>query len=146
MNHKGKFIQITYILVFIGVISIFFCCAQKDPAVIASEVAEGWVVNNVDSVSKSIAGLVVNESPLFEKVVAMTIEKEISQRIAWEYSKPQKIAEDRYEVVTTAYTGIALPLLGNYKVSVNYNLIIDTKNKQVLDADIDVSSFALSKQ
>ena len=146
MNHKGKFIQITYILVFIGVISVFFCCAQKDPAVIAREVAEDWIANSVDSMSKSIAGLVVSESFLFEKIVGMTIEKEIGQRIAWKYSKPQKIEEDRYEVVVTAYTEIALSLLGDYKVSVNYDLIVDTKNKQVLDADIDASSFALSKQ
>ena len=146
MNHKGKFTQIAYILVFIGVISVFFSCAQKDPTVVASEVAEEWAANNVDNMSESITGLVVSENPLFEKIVAMTIEKEIGQRIAWKCSRPQKIEENRYEVVVTAYTEIALSLLGNYKVSVNYDLIIDTENKQVLDADIDVSSFALSKQ
>ena len=146
MNYKGKFTQIAYILVFIGVISVFFSCAQKDPAVIATEVAEEWVANNVDNMSESITGLVVSENPLFEKIAAMTIEKEIGQRIDWKYSRPQKIEENRYEVVVTAYTEIALPLLGNYKVSVNYDLIIDTENEQVLDADMDASSFALSKQ
>ena len=146
MNHKRKFIQITSVLLFISVISIFFCCAPKDPAVIASKVAEEWTSNNVDGVSRSIANLVTNSNPLVETAIAMAIEKEINQRIAWEYSHPQKLAEERYEVITTAYTEIELPLLGSYRVSLNYNLEIDTKHKQVIDAKMDVSSFAMRRQ
>ena len=146
MNHKGKIIRITSVFLFITVLSIFYSCAPKNPADIASKVAEEWASSNVDDVSRSIAGLIVNSNPLVEAAVGMAIAKEINQRIAWEYSHPQKLAEERYEVVTTAYAEIELPLLGRYKVSVNYNLEIDTKHKQVIGADVDVSSFALRKQ
>jgi len=146
MNHRRKIIQITAVFLFITVISMFFCCAPKDPAVIASKVAEEWTANNVDGVSRGIASLVANSNPLVKTAIAMAIEKQINQRIAWEYSHPQKLAEEQYEVITTAYTEIELPLLGNYKVSVNYNLEIDTKHKQVTDANMDVSSFAMRKQ
>jgi len=49
-------------------------------------------------------------------------------------------------VIATAYSEIEMPLLGIHGVSVNYNLEIDTEQKQVLSADIDASSFALRKQ
>jgi len=123
-----------------------FCfCAPKDPAVIASEVAEEWTSTNVDSVSKNIANLVANDNPLVEKAIALSIANKINDRISWEYSPPQKLAEEQYAVVATAYSEIELPLLGNYRVSVNYNLEIDTKLKQVMAANMDASSFAIRK-
>ena len=146
MNQKGKIIGFTSVFLFIMIICLFCCCAPKDPADIARKVAEEWASNNVDDVSRSVAGLIVDSSPLFEKAVAMAIEKAINQRIAWEYSHPKKLAEERYEVVTTAYAEIEFPLLGSYRVSVNYDLEIDTRQKQVISADMDVGSFALRKQ
>jgi len=146
MNHKGETIQVTSVFLCIIVTSMFCCCcAPKDPASIASKVAEEWASNNVDGVSRSIAGLVANSNPLIETAIAMTIAKRINQRIAWEYSPPHKLAEDRYEVVTTAYSEIELPLLGSYRVSLNYNLEIDTDLKQVIGTNMDASSFAMSK-
>jgi hypothetical protein len=146
MNRKGKIIQLASIFLVITVISIFFCCAPKDPAVIAIEVAEEWASNNVNDVSKNIAGLVANSNPLIEAAVAMALGQQINQKMSWEYSNPQKLAEERYGLVATAYSEIELPLLGSYKVSVNYNLEIDTKLKQVISANMDASSFAIIKQ
>jgi hypothetical protein len=146
MTHKSKFIQINYIFLLITLISIFFGCAPKDPAAIASKVAVEWSANNIDVISKSIAGLIINDNPLIGTAITMGISKEINQRIAWEYATPRKLAEDKYGVVTTAYTEIELPLLGKYKVSVNYNLEIDTKEKRIISADMDASSFAMIKQ
>jgi hypothetical protein len=145
MKHRRQIVQIAYSLLLTGVMSILFCCAPQDPAVIASKVAQEWASNNVDGVSRSIAGLVDNSNPLIERAVSMTIAKQINQRIAWEYSPPEKLAEERYEVVATAYSEVELPLLGNYRVSVNYTLEIDTKLKQVIDANMEVSSFAIKK-
>ena len=146
MNHNGKIIQITSILLCIILASIFCRCAPKDQANIASKLAQDWASNNVDSVSKSIASLVVNNNPLLQTVIGTAITKEINQRIAWEYSHPRKLAEERYEVIATAYAVIELPLLGSYKISVNYNLEIDTKNKKIISSNIDAGSFAMKKQ
>jgi hypothetical protein len=146
MNHKGKIVQLTSVFLFITVISIFFCCAPKDPAAIASKVAEDWASNNVNDVSKSIAGLVVNNNPLLQTVVGTAITNEINQRIKWEFSYPQKIEEDQYTVIATAYAIIGLPLFGSYILSVNYNLAVDAKNKKVISSNIDAGSFAMQKQ
>ena len=145
MNYKAKIVKITSIFLIITIICTFFYCA-KDPVDIARKVAEEWASNNVNDISNNIAGLVVNDNPLIEAAVSMTISKQINQKVFWEYSTPRKLAEDRYEVVATAYSEIEMPLLGIHRVSVNYNLEIDTKQKQVLSADIDASSFALRKQ
>ena len=56
------------------------------------------------------------------------------------------MAEDRYEVTATAYTDTELSLLGTYEISLDYDLTIDTGNRQVLNADVDVSSFRLTEQ
>jgi len=146
MKHKEKIVQITYVLLLIGVISIFSGCAPKDPAAIALKVAQEWSANNVDEVAENIAGLVAKDNPVIKMATTMAIEQEISKRIAWEFSNPQKIGEEQYGVVATAYTVISVPVLGNYKVSVDYNLEIDTKEKQVIESDMDASTFSLVKQ
>lgn len=139
-------VRIAYALLVIGVIVILVCCAPKDPVAIASKVAEDWAANNVDDVSKNIAGLVINNNPLLQTVVGATIANEINQRIKWEFLYPEKIEENQYVVIATAYAVVELPLLGNYKLSVNYNLEIDTKNKKVMNFTIDAGSFAMQKQ
>jgi len=131
-------------------ISIIICmscnCSPVDPAEIASKVAREWTANNIDVVSKGIAGQVVSNNPILETTVAIVISNEIKQRIVWEYSPPNKLDENRYGVVATAFTPVEIPLLGNYKASLNYNLEIDTKEKRVINADIDAGSFAMTKQ
>jgi len=146
MNHKRKIAQGTYIFLFITIISVFFCCTPEEPAEIASTLAKEWTLKNVDSVSRSIAGLVANSNPLIETAITMVIAKEINQRITWQYSQPEKLAEERYRVVITASSKMEIPLLGSYKVSVNYNLEIDTRSRQVTSANIDAGSFAMGRQ
>ncbi|RPJ63130.1 MAG: hypothetical protein EHM12_03055 [Dehalococcoidia bacterium] len=124
---------------------MFCSCSPVDPAEIASKIAREWTANNIDVVSKGIAGQVVSNNPLLETTVAVVISNEIKQRIVWEYSHPNKLDENRYGVVATASTPVEIPLLGNYKASLNYNLEIDTKEKRVRNADIDASSFAMTK-
>lgn len=143
INRKRNIIQLTCIFLIVTVVSTCFSCAPKNPATIASRVAEDWASSNVDGVSKSIAGLIANNNPLIEMAVSKTISQQINQRIAWEYSLPEKLAEERYKVVATAYSVIELPLLGNYRVSVNHNLEIDTRQKKVIDAEMDAGSFAI---
>ena len=146
MISKNKFIHIVQALLIVTVICIFFGCSPRDPAEIASEVAREWTSNNIDVVSKGIAGQVVGNNPLLETTIAVAISNEIKQRITWEYSQPNKLDKYKYVVITTASTQIEIPLLGNYKVSLNYNLEIDTENKHILAADMDARSFAMTEQ
>ena len=146
MKHKGIVILLVTIFVCIGAIPLLSGCAPKDPADIATKVAEEWTENNIDSVSKSIAGMSSERSVLFEKVVEMAIEKEIKDRLSWEFSTPRKISEDRYEVIVTAYAPIDLAIMGVHKASVNHILTIDTENELVLNAELDPGSFAFKKQ
>jgi hypothetical protein len=146
MNHGRIIIRITRIIFTIIVISVLCCCAPKDPAEIASKLAQEWTSNNVGSVSNNIVSLLVNNNPPVEKAITMVIADEINNRITWECSQPQKLDEERYNVVATISSLIELPVLGSYKLSVNYNLDIDTKQKKVTNAAIDASSFAMRKQ
>lgn len=146
MTHKIKFIQTGHTLLFITLISVLFSCAPSDPAEIAANLAREWTANNIDSVSKGIAAQVVSNNPLLEATISAAISNEIKQRITWEYAKPQKLNEVMYGVITTASIPIEVPLLGNYKISVNYNLKINTSEKSVISADMDAGSFAMTKQ
>jgi hypothetical protein len=146
MNYRKKIFIILVSLVIAGAMLIQPGCSGKDPAVIAAEVAAEWGVGNIGSVSKSIAGLAASDSPLFKTVIAKTIEKDINDQISWKYSEPRMSSEDRYEVVATAYTNVDLSIMGMYTVSVGYDLLIDTANKEVVTADMDPGSFAMVKQ
>jgi hypothetical protein len=146
MKYKGTIFTTIISLIVIGAVIMLPGCAGKDPSVIAVEVSREWAANNVDSVSKSIASLIAKDSPIFKTIVAKTIEKDINDRLAWKFSEPRKVTEDLYEVVATAYTEIDLSILGTYLASIDYNLTIDTKNKVVITADIDPSSFSLTRQ
>jgi hypothetical protein len=83
-----------------------------------------------------------DRSALFEKIVAMAIEKQIKDRLSWEFSTPRKISEGRYEVIATAYTSIDMAIMGTQKVSVDHILTIDTENELVLNAELDPGSFS----
>lgn len=78
MKHSDKIVQIACALLFIAVISVFFGCASQDPAVIASEVAQGWAADNVDEVAGNVADLVAKDNPLANMVATMAIEQEIN--------------------------------------------------------------------
>jgi hypothetical protein len=146
MKYRTILIWLLIAFISVGAIPLLSACAPKDPAEIATKVAEEWTENNVDSMSKSIAGLSADRSALFEKIVEMAIEKEIKERLAWEISTPRKISEDRYEVIVTAYAPIDMAIMGVHRASVDHILTIDTENELVLDAELDPGSFALEKQ
>lgn len=146
MKYKGTIFTTIILLIVIVTVIMLPGCAGKDPSVIASEVAREWAADNVDSVSKNIASLIAKDSPIFKTIVAKTIEKDINDRLAWKFSEPRKTAEDRYEVVATAYTEIDLSIVGTYLASIDYDLTIDTKNKIVITADMEPSSFSLTRQ
>lgn len=143
---NNRLINIGRALLIIIMMAVLSNCSPVDPAQIASEVAREWTSNNIDTVSKGIAGQVVSNNPLLEATVAVVISNEIKQGIDWEYSHPNKLDQNRYGVVATAFTLIEIPLLGNYRASLNYNLEIDTKEKRVIKADIDAGSFTMTKQ
>lgn len=146
MTGKIKFNQASHILLFIILTNVLSSCAPSEPAGIAANLAKEWTTNNIDSVSKGIAAQVVRNNPLLEATISAVISNEIKYRITWGYSKPRKTDGDRYEVITTAAIPVEIPVLGSYKISVNYNLQIDTKAKRVLSADMDAGSFAMTKQ
>ena len=141
-----KVSRIILVLLFLSMISVLLACTPKDPAVIATQVAEEWSADHIKNVSKSIVDLISGDNPLVEMAVAMAIEKQINQKIAWKYSEPRKSGEDQYEVIATAYSSIDMALFGNYEISLNYDLKIDTKQKQVITADMDPNSFVLSNK
>ena len=145
MKHKGIVICLITLFVCIVAIPLFSGCT-KDPADIATKVAEEWTENNVDNMSKSIAGLSADRSALFEKIVAMAIEKEIKERLSWEISTPRKLSEDRYEVIVTAYAPVDMAIMGVHRASVDHILTIDTEKELVLDAKLDPNSFDFKKQ
>ena len=119
MINKERPIYIVQALIVITLICMVFGCSPKDPAEIASKVARDWTANNLDGVSKGIAGQVAGNNPLLETTIAAIMSNEIKQRITWEYSQPNKLDEDKYRVIATASTQIEITLLGNYKVSLN---------------------------
>lgn len=146
MKNK-KIVPIIFLSLFIiGITIMLPGCVKKDPALIAAEVAREWTTGNIDNVSKNIAEKVASDSPIFKTIVAKTIEKDINSKLNWKYSEPRKTAEDRYKVVATAYTDINLAIMGMYTASIDYDLTIDTKNKEVITADMDPGSFALTKK
>ncbi len=136
------------ILVMMPVLFTVFAagCTARDPAAIAIEVAEKWASENIDTVSKDLTAGVVKDNLLLKTVAAAAVEKEINQRIAWKYSTPEEIGTDLYGVVATAYSDVEIPVMGTYRISLNYNLEIDTANKQVLSAAADISSLSFKKQ
>jgi len=146
MKYRMIILRVVSVLILASLVFKCFGCAPEDPSVIAGKVAKEWANNNVDSVSESIIDLVAQGNPVAQMAMSVTVKNEIKRRIVWEYSTPVKLGEERYKVIATAYTVIDLPVLGSYKASLNYNLEIDTEHRQVISADMNPSSFALSKQ
>ena len=137
--------RLTVALLFLLSVLLVLGCSARDPSTLALEIADEWATENIDKISKDLTASIVNDNPLLKTVAAAAVEKEISKRVSWEYSRPVEVGPDLYEVVATAYSDIELPVMGLYRISLCYYLTIDIEQRRVLDASADMQSFTFRK-
>ncbi|MFC2015249.1 hypothetical protein ACFLUP_04605 [Chloroflexota bacterium] len=108
----------------------------------------GWLPENADNVSQTIAGLLPEDFAVFRSFVASTIKTIIMTELELDVDHIEPVeGEDSY----SARAGLGfpvlleLPLLGKkeYWITVSFDFII--KEGQVLDANIDASSFNMNE-
>ncbi len=108
----------------------------------------GWIPGNVDNISQEIADLVPADIPLARGIVAKAIKTTLLTKVELSVEHVESIAgEDRYSARVNLGFPILLelPVIGKkeYWVSISYDFVIE--NGQVVDANIDVSSFEMTE-
>ncbi len=108
----------------------------------------GWLPENADNVSQTIAGLIPAEYAVFRDIVATTVKTIIMTELELDIEHIEPIdGEDRY----SARVGLGfpilleLPVLGKkeYWIAVSFDFVVE--EGQVVDANIDASSFNMSE-
>lgn len=145
-SHFRIFSAVVALSLVLSIVICGFGCGQGDPSAIAADVAKKWTAENIDRISKDLTGMIVKDNPLLKTIAASTLEGEISKMINWSYSAPEERAPGLYSVITTAYSDVEFPVMGTYRVSLSYDLTIDTEAKQVQKATPDINSFSFVKQ
>ncbi|MFC2035829.1 hypothetical protein ACFLUJ_06895 [Chloroflexota bacterium] len=106
----------------------------------------GWLPLNVDNTSDTIGALVTSDTPIAKDIASKVIKTALLTEldVTVEHTSPLE-GEDKYtaRVVLGFPILLELPILGakEYWVSIGYDFIIE--GGQVVDADIDASSFEM---
>ena len=133
------------------------CGNGEDRAQIATEVANEWVEESIDTVSEVIVELllvapalrdVLENIPSAKTVLAGIVADQIRDKIAWRYSTPSPEREAIYRVSATAAAEfeIDLPLVEAwpYAVTLPFHLLIDTDARTVADWTADFDNAAVA--
>lgn len=108
----------------------------------------GWIPANADNVSETIGALVTADTPIARDIVAKAIKTALLTELEISVEHIRFIeGEDIYSVrVALGFPLLLeLPVLGEkeYWVEVSYEFTIE--DGQVVDADIDISSFEMTE-
>jgi hypothetical protein len=116
---------------------------------IALQVAKDWTGESISNIAEDIADAVTLGIPVLSNLAKPLIEEQIRANVHWSYSTPVKRADSRYDVVSTASVPIVIdiPFISTtYDVSVDYDLDIDTKERQVVDSQLNLSSLSVRER
>ena len=131
---------------------------------VAADVARQWTKEKVNEVSADIAEVVTDGithgmepgvvttvvKATLEKTATSVIEDQITDTVQWIYSEPEKTADSQYKVVTTAFVTITIPIPladdKTYDGSLDIKLTVNTKNKEVTERDIVLSSVQIKEK
>ena len=116
------------------------CEAKPDPAILAQNLAEEYIDDNVDSISEDIAGLIYEQNPLLREIGGELIEDEIHQKVQWIYSPATSIGDETYKLVATGQVdvevGVSIAKV-TVEVDIPIDLTIDVASERVV-SDIDL--------
>ena len=112
------------------------CGGGENKEDFASEVARTWVSDSIDEVIDEVVELVAGETPVVSQIAGGVLSEQIRNNVSWEYSTPEREAEDRYQVIAIASVAvdIDIPILGTktYAASLPFALDVDTDAETVV--------------
>ena len=133
------------------------CGGEPDREAIATEVAEEWVKDRMDTVADVVVELLilstvlpdaVRKLPGAESLLARHVANQIGDKVAWSYSTPTPDRQALYRVTATAALEIEIdiPLIGElaYAVTLPFNLLVDTDARAVEEWGIDLENAAVA--
>lgn len=132
------------LMLFTAISLVIIGCQRTNHAEIATRIAEDWTSESVAYVSEEMALLIISDIPLVTDAFTSLIEGQITEHVAWSYSQPSKLSDNRYKVIPTAMSTIDVPMIGSYSVSADFLLTVDTEQEKVVNWGIDTNSFEFS--
>ncbi len=125
-------------------LTLALACGSK-PEDVAAQVARDWTSSSMVTVSDTLVAAAVGDTPILKQVAASVINHQVRKNVKWDYSRPSKVSTDRYTVIATASAPIEIKVLvlqQSYKLSAEFPLTVDTKNKKVLDWKLGAFHFS----
>ncbi|MFC1978882.1 hypothetical protein ACFLVP_02730 [Chloroflexota bacterium] len=139
---------IAIIVILMALLPASLSCSNSEAE--ALRIAKDWTsdADNMAWIKTDIAILVVDNVPDVDGLFFVAIHDQIQDAIWWKYSVT-KIPTNYYRVIATATATLSLSMLEppferDYKISVDYGLIVTTSTEEVA-SDIVAGSFDFSK-
>ena len=133
------------------------CGGGPDREAIATEVAEEWVEDRVDTVAEVVVELLnvspalrdtLSSMPQSKKLLAGIVANQVRDKVAWGYSVPIRDSQGLYRVTATAAAEIEidLPMAGTwaFAVTLPIHLLVDTDARAVEEWGIDLENAAVA--
>ena len=141
MKHK-----LLAVILLLSIVTALPSVSCKNHEETATQVASEWTSNKIAIASQLIALAIISEIPVITDKFASQIEDQINEKVTWTYPKPSKLSDNSYRVTPHAKVTIGLPLIGDYSISVDLQLTIDTEQERVTDYSLDAGSFRFNKE
>jgi len=112
----------------------------------AKSVVRDWEKKRVTNIVNDIAKIIPQHAPFLHDIAMSSLSNLINKNLVFLTGEPERVSKDLYSIVDTVKVNIGpgIPFIGKqFKISINYNLKIDVKEKRIIEAKPDIGSLKI---
>ena len=132
------------------VLAVFQGGNGKSESERALDAAQQWTQDGIDDVSEDIVKFAIGEIPLVAELVAELLEDRINDVLTWEYSMPEMVTSDIYQLTaeSTVSLEFTLPIIGQkiFDIVIPIDLTVDVNRVEVTEASFNISDASIDER
>ncbi|MFQ5941237.1 MAG: hypothetical protein ACE5KA_06035 [Nitrososphaerales archaeon] len=112
----------------------------------AKSVVKEWEKSQVSNIVKDIAKIIPQRAPLLRDIAATSLASLINKNLEFLTDEPKEVSGNLYSIIDTVKVkvGPGIPFIGKqFTLSIKYNVEVDVKEKKIMGAKPDISSFQI---
>jgi len=112
----------------------------------AKDIVRHWEKSQVSNIANELVRIIPDQIPFLRDVASTSLGGILNKNLTFFISEPEEVSGDIYEIIDTARVNVGpgIPFIGKkFSFSINYNIKVDVKAKQVVEAKPDLSSLKI---
>jgi len=112
----------------------------------ARGIVKHWEKSQISNITSELVRIIPNSVPFLREVASGSLSGIINKNLSFSTSEPEEVSSNLYQItdVVRVKVGPGIPFIGKqFSVSLNYNIKVDVKVKEVVEAKPDISSLKI---